>query len=48
MGLIQLGNWEASIRDYEVLNRETPDDEEVSRVLSEARSQLNGQRGDAD
>ncbi|XP_030463340.2 inactive TPR repeat-containing thioredoxin TTL3 [Syzygium oleosum] len=44
----KLGNWEASIRDYEVLNRETPDDEEVSRVLSEARSQLNRQRGDAD
>ncbi|KAI3431076.1 TPR_REGION domain-containing protein, partial [Psidium guajava] len=39
----KLGNWEASIRDYEVLNRETPDDEVVSRALSEARSQLNSQ-----
>ncbi|XP_039156225.1 inactive TPR repeat-containing thioredoxin TTL3 [Eucalyptus grandis] len=44
----KLRSWEASVRDYEVLNKETPDDEEVSRALSEAQSQLDRQRGDAD
>ncbi|XP_059624293.1 TPR repeat-containing thioredoxin TTL1-like [Cornus florida] len=41
----KLEKWEACIRDYEVLRRETPDDEEVGRALKEAQTQLNRQRG---
>lgn len=37
---MQLEKWEASIQDYEILLKETPEDEEVSRALSEARQQL--------
>ncbi|PQQ10306.1 inactive TPR repeat-containing thioredoxin TTL3 [Prunus yedoensis var. nudiflora] len=36
----KLEKWEASIQDYEILLKETPGDEEVSRALSEARQQL--------
>ncbi|CAJ2667820.1 unnamed protein product [Trifolium pratense] len=41
----KLERWEASIGDYEILLKETPEDEEVSRALSEARVQLKKQRG---
>jgi DnaJ homolog subfamily C member 7 len=37
--------WEASIGDYEILLRETPEDEELNRALLEARAQLKKQRG---
>ena len=39
MGL-QLGNWESAIKDYEILRKETPEDEEVIRGLSETKEQL--------
>jgi len=39
--------WEASIQDYEVLAREAPEDEEVSRALLEAKAQLKRRRGEA-
>ncbi|KAL4291652.1 hypothetical protein GQ457_14G003040 [Hibiscus cannabinus] len=42
----KLKKWEASIQDYTILVRETPDNEEVKRGLSEARMQLNIQRGE--
>ncbi|XP_056161188.1 inactive TPR repeat-containing thioredoxin TTL3-like [Syzygium oleosum] len=42
----KLKKWEASIQDYEVLAREAPEDEEVSRVLLEAKAQLRRQCGD--
>lgn len=41
----QLGKWEACIQDYEVMIRETPEDEEVGRNLKDAREQLKKQRG---
>ncbi|KAK2389784.1 hypothetical protein P8452_27313 [Trifolium repens] len=41
----KLERWEASIGDYEILLKETPEDEEVNRALSEARVQLKKQRG---
>ncbi|KAG0476243.1 hypothetical protein HPP92_012672 [Vanilla planifolia] len=39
----KLGRWEAALEDYEALMRDSPADEEVSRALSEARSQLEAQ-----
>ncbi|KAF3547690.1 hypothetical protein DY000_02000428 [Brassica cretica] len=36
----KLGNWESAFRDYEILSKETPEDEEVIRGLSEAQEQL--------
>ncbi|CAN6992219.1 unnamed protein product [Brassica oleracea var. botrytis] len=36
----KLGNWEAAIGDYEILRKETPEDEEVLRALSESKMQL--------
>lgn len=39
--------WEASIRDYEILQKETPEDEEVNRALLEVQAQLKKQRGGA-
>ncbi|KFK25304.1 hypothetical protein AALP_AA8G095000 [Arabis alpina] len=41
----KLGNWEAAIGDYEILRKETPEDEEVMRGLSEAQKQLVKRRG---
>nr|AII30321.1 tetratricopeptide repeat-containing protein [Cardamine hirsuta] len=41
----KLGNWELAIGDYEILLKETPEDEEVSRGLSEAQKQLMKRRG---
>ena len=37
---LQLGNWESAIKDYEILRKETPEDEEVIRGLSETKEQL--------
>lgn len=42
---LQLGNWEAAIGDYEILRKETPEDEEVLRALSESKMQLVKRRG---
>lgn len=42
----KLERWEASIRDYEILLRETPEDEEVNRALLEAQTQLKKRRGE--
>nr|VDC85777.1 unnamed protein product [Brassica oleracea] len=36
----KLGNWESAIKDYEILRKETPEDEEVIRGLSETKEQL--------
>ncbi|KAI3767785.1 hypothetical protein L2E82_18189 [Cichorium intybus] len=36
----KLGKWQASMEDYEVLTREAPEDEEVSRALREAKEHL--------
>nr|XP_024928265.2 TPR repeat-containing thioredoxin TTL4-like [Ziziphus jujuba var. spinosa] len=36
----KLENWEACVQDYEVLIKETPEDEEVIRALSEAKAKL--------
>ncbi|ESQ40952.1 hypothetical protein EUTSA_v10013054mg [Eutrema salsugineum] len=41
----KLGNWESAIGDYEILKKETPEDEEVIRGLSEAQKQLVKRRG---
>ncbi|KAK2990808.1 hypothetical protein RJ640_008948 [Escallonia rubra] len=41
----KLEKWEASAKDYEVLVKETPEDEEVSKALKEAQAQLRRQRG---
>ncbi|KAJ6774366.1 INACTIVE TPR REPEAT THIOREDOXIN TTL3-LIKE PROTEIN [Salix purpurea] len=42
----ELGRWEASIQDFEMLIRESPADEEVGRALFEAQVQLKKQRGE--
>ncbi|KAG6721945.1 hypothetical protein I3842_03G137300 [Carya illinoinensis] len=42
----KLKKWEASIDDYEVLSKETPEDEEVRRLLLEAQKQVMRQRGE--
>lgn len=42
---LQLGNWDSAIGDYEILRKETPEDEEVTRGLSEAQKQLVKRRG---
>ncbi|KAF9681893.1 hypothetical protein SADUNF_Sadunf05G0050500 [Salix dunnii] len=41
----KLEKWEVSIKDYEMLQNEAPEDEEVSRALMEAKSELKKQRG---
>ncbi|CAN8256752.1 unnamed protein product [Cochlearia groenlandica] len=41
----KFGNWELAIIDYEILRKETPEDEEVIRGLSEAQKQLTKRRG---
>ncbi|KAM5577324.1 inactive TPR repeat-containing thioredoxin TTL3 [Rosa sericea] len=43
----KLGKWDASLQDYEILIKQTPDDEEIKRALSEVRTQLKKQRGEA-
>ncbi|TKY60296.1 Inactive TPR repeat-containing thioredoxin TTL3 [Spatholobus suberectus] len=42
----KLKRWEASILDYEILLKETPEDEEISRALLEAKEHLTKQRGE--
>lgn len=37
--------FEASIQDYEILKRESPDDEEVNQALLDVQAQLKKQRG---
>ncbi|GKA61733.1 inactive TPR repeat-containing thioredoxin TTL3-like protein [Tanacetum coccineum] len=39
----KLGKWQASIDDYEVLTREAPENEEVSKALREAKEKLKRQ-----
>ncbi|KAI5587942.1 hypothetical protein POPTR_005G076800v4 [Populus trichocarpa] len=41
----KLEKWEVSVKDYEMLQNEAPGDDEVSRVLMEAKSELKKQRG---
>ncbi|XP_050364379.1 inactive TPR repeat-containing thioredoxin TTL3 [Argentina anserina] len=43
----KMENLDASLRDYEILVKQTPDDEEVNRALSEVRTKLKKQRGEA-
>ncbi|KAJ7956840.1 TPR repeat-containing thioredoxin like [Quillaja saponaria] len=43
---IKLERWEASIQDYELLLRETPGDEEISKALLDAQAQLKNRRGE--
>jgi DnaJ family protein C protein 7 len=40
-----LGKWEVSIKDYEMLQNEAPEDEELGRALMEAKEQLKKQKG---
>ncbi|XAR73366.1 hypothetical protein NMG60_11007313 [Bertholletia excelsa] len=39
----KLGRWEASLQDYELLAKETPEDEEVVRGLKEAKAKVSRQ-----
>ncbi|CAL5368638.1 unnamed protein product [Camellia sinensis] len=41
----KLGKWEACIEDYEMMVRETPEDEDSVRGLKDAQLQLNKQHG---
>ena len=41
---MQLGKWESSIKDYEILLEETPDDKEVREALAKSRMQLKKQQ----
>ncbi|CAL0320365.1 unnamed protein product [Lupinus luteus] len=41
----KLERWEASIQDYEILIKETPENEEVNKALMEAQTQLMKRRG---
>ncbi|KAL5714743.1 hypothetical protein ACHQM5_016661 [Ranunculus cassubicifolius] len=43
-----LRRWQASIEDYEVLSKETPEDEYVSQALSEIRTKLKQQQHGVD
>ncbi|OWM82207.1 hypothetical protein CDL15_Pgr001781 [Punica granatum] len=40
----KLEKWEASIRDYEMLMSETPEDEEIQQALSKVQAQLHQQQ----
>lgn len=42
---MQLGNWELAIGDYEILRKETPEDDQVIRGLMEAQNQFVKHRG---
>lgn len=50
-GFLQIGKWAACVEDCEALLRESPEDEEVGRMMREAeaklRKGLNGAGGDA-
>ncbi|KAL0736201.1 hypothetical protein Bca4012_012411 [Brassica carinata] len=41
----KLGNWELAIGDYEILRKETPEDDQVIRGLMEAQNQFVKRRG---
>ncbi|KAK1591514.1 hypothetical protein Q3G72_008941 [Acer saccharum] len=41
----KLERWESSIKDYEILQRESPEDEEVIKALQEAQAQLKKKHG---
>ncbi|KAJ0242063.1 hypothetical protein HA466_0213850 [Hirschfeldia incana] len=41
----KMRKWELVVADYEILKKETPEDEEVTRGLSEAQQQLMKRRG---
>jgi hypothetical protein len=41
---VQLGRWEASLRDYQVLIQELPESEDVKKALSEVEAKLKNQR----
>ena len=42
---LQLGNWELAVGDYEILRKETPEDDQVIRGLMEAQNHLVKRRG---
>ncbi|CAH2043391.1 unnamed protein product [Thlaspi arvense] len=41
----KIRKWELAVADYEILSKETPEDEQVTRGLSEAQQQLMKRRG---
>ncbi|CAN8251557.1 unnamed protein product [Cochlearia groenlandica] len=41
----KIGKWELCVADYEILSKETPEDDDVARGLSEAQQQLIKRRG---
>ncbi|KAF8779847.1 hypothetical protein HU200_002112 [Digitaria exilis] len=41
---VKLERWEASLRDYQVLIQELPENEDVKKALSEVQAKLNSQR----
>ncbi|KAF8115771.1 hypothetical protein N665_0025s0221 [Sinapis alba] len=41
----KLGNWELAVKDYEILRKETPEDDQVIRGLMEAQNHLVKRRG---
>ncbi|XP_066319571.1 inactive TPR repeat-containing thioredoxin TTL3-like [Miscanthus floridulus] len=41
---VKLERWEASLRDYQVLIQELPENEDVKKALSEVEAKLKGQR----
>uniref|UniRef100_A0A1J3G3Z0 Inactive TPR repeat-containing thioredoxin TTL3 n=1 Tax=Noccaea caerulescens TaxID=107243 RepID=A0A1J3G3Z0_NOCCA len=41
----KIGKWELTVADYEILKKEIPEDEEVTRGLSEAQQQLMKRHG---
>lgn len=43
--VVQMRKWELVAADYEILEKDTPEDEEVIRGLSEAQQQLMKRRG---
>lgn len=43
----QLERWEASLRDYQVLIQELPENEDVKKALSEVEAKLKDQRNGA-
>uniref|UniRef100_A0A7N0T905 Uncharacterized protein n=1 Tax=Kalanchoe fedtschenkoi TaxID=63787 RepID=A0A7N0T905_KALFE len=44
----KLGRLEAAMKDYEILHKEAPEDEEVSKALAEVQSKVQKQRGGGD
>jgi hypothetical protein len=44
LSCVQLERWEASLRDYQVLIQELPENEDVKKALSEVEAKLKNQR----